>query len=89
MPIPLPPPDPPRHPLHGKTLAASLAGLVAHGGRHGLAQRRPLRCLDNAPRIGSRLKRLRKTPGPRRQVAGLSLFMRRALRRHAPRRAAP
>lgn len=78
-----PPPIPaqPRNPLHGLTLEAVLAALVAHYGWDGLAQRVPLRCFDSDPSVASSLKLLRRTPWAREKVESLYLFMLREQRR--------
>ena len=51
---------------------------------HGLAQRIPLRCFTTRS-IGSSLRFLRKTPWAREKLVSLYLFMRREVRRAAPR----
>jgi uncharacterized protein (DUF2132 family) len=70
-----------RNPLHGLTLEAIVAALVAHYGWAGLAERIPVRCFAVDPSIGSSLKFLRKTPWARDKVEGLYLFMQRDIRR--------
>ena len=73
----------PRNPLHGVTLEAVLAALVAHYGWADLGQRIPLRCFTSDPSIASSLKFLRKTPWARDKVESLYLFMMREIRRSA------
>jgi uncharacterized protein (DUF2132 family) len=77
----LSPPAQPRNPLHGLTLEAIVAALVAHFGWAALGQRIPLRCFTHDPSIASSLKFLRKTPWARDKVEGLYLFMLRDIRR--------
>jgi uncharacterized protein (DUF2132 family) len=83
-----PPPVPPvqvqkHNPLHGKTLEAIVAELVAGYGWEGLAQRIPVRCFSHEPSVASSLKFLRKTPWARDKVEGLYLFMWRKARRRS------
>lgn len=75
------PPAQPRNPLHGLTLEAILAALVAHYGWAGLGARIPVRCFTTDPSMSSSLKFLRKTPWAREKVEGLYLFMLREIRR--------
>lgn len=70
-----------RDPLHGMTLEAIVAALVAHYGWTGLGERIPVRCFTSDPSIASSLKFLRKTPWAREKVEGLYLFMLRERRR--------
>lgn len=72
----------PRNPLHGLTLEALIAALVAHYGWPGLAERIPVRCFQSEPSIGSSLRFLRRTPWARAKVESLFLFMLREQRRH-------
>ena len=71
----------PRNPLHGLTLEAIVAALVARYGWAGLAERIPLRCFTSDPSLPSSLKLLRRTPWARAKVEGLYLFMQREARR--------
>jgi uncharacterized protein (DUF2132 family) len=82
MPAPAPPPAQPRNPLHGVTLEAILAALVAHYGWPALGERIPVRCFQSDPSIKSSLAFLRRTPWAREKVEGLYLFMLRDQRRH-------
>jgi dipeptidyl aminopeptidase/acylaminoacyl peptidase/uncharacterized protein (DUF2132 family) len=66
-----------RNPLHGVTLEAMLAELVAHFGWSELGQRIRIKSFNVDPSIASSLKFLRKTPWAREKVEGLYLFMRR------------
>ena len=77
------PPSPARHrdPLHGMTLEAVVAALVARYGWDGLGKRIALRCFTSDPSIASSLKFLRRTPWAREKVEGLYLFMLRDDRR--------
>jgi len=75
----------PRNPLHGVTLEAMLAALVAQYGWPGLAERVPLRCFSSEPSMASSLKLLRKTPWAREKIESLYLFMQREARRGAGR----
>ena len=77
------PPPPVRHrdPLHGMTLEALVAALVAQYGWEGLGKRIPVRCFTSDPSLASSLKFLRKTPWARDKVEGLYLFMLRDARR--------
>jgi len=68
-------PAQPRNPLHGLTLEAIVAALVAHYGWPGLSERIPLRCFTSEPSVASSLKFLRKTPWAREKVEALYLFM--------------
>ena len=81
MPASSSPPTQPRNPLHGLTLEAMLAALVAHYGWDGLGERIPVRCFTSDPSIASSLKFLRKTPWAREKVEGLYLFMLREIQR--------
>jgi uncharacterized protein (DUF2132 family) len=83
MPASAPPPRQPRNPLHGLTLEAILAALVAHYGWPGLGERIPVRCFLSDPSLKSSLAFLRRTPWAREKVEGLYLFMLRDLRRNA------
>ena len=83
MPAPAPPSDQPRNPLHGLTLEAMLAALVAHYGWPGLGERIAVRCFLSDPSIKSSLAFLRRTPWAREKVEGLYQFMLRDLRRNA------
>ena len=74
-------PSQPRNPLHGLTLEAIVAALVAHYGWDELGRRVPVRCFTSDPSIASSLKFLRKTPWARDKVEGLYLFMQRDKRR--------
>nr|WP_119155248.1 VF530 family protein [Caldimonas tepidiphila] len=65
----------PRNPLHGLTLEAMLAELVAHFGWSGLGERIPIRCFTHDPSISSSLRFLRRTPWAREKVESLYLFM--------------
>ena len=67
--------------MHGVTLEAMLAALVAQYGWPGLAERVPLRCFSSEPSMASSLKLLRKTPWAREKVEGLYLFMLRDIKR--------
>lgn len=71
----------PRNPLHGLTLEAIVAALVAQYGWAGLGERIPVRCFTSDPSMASSLKFLRKTPWAREKVEGLYLFMLRDSRR--------
>lgn len=84
-----PPPGQPRNPLHGMTLEAVLAALVARYGWEGLAERVPLRCFSQDPSLRSSLKLLRSTPWAREKVESLYLFMLREVRRGTPQEPAP
>ena len=77
----MPAPEQPRNPLHGLTLEAMLAALVAHFGWPGLAERMPVRCFQRDPSIKSSLAFLRRTPWAREKVESLYLFMLREQRR--------
>jgi uncharacterized protein (DUF2132 family) len=81
--MPTHPPQPVRHrdPLHGMTLEALVAALVAHYGWDGLGKRIPVRCFTSEPSLASSLKFLRKTPWARDKVEGLYLFMLRDVHR--------
>jgi len=76
-----PTPSQPRNPLHGVTLEAIIAALVAAYGWQGLAERVPVRCFQSEPSVMSSLKFLRKTPWARDKVESLYLFMLREARR--------
>jgi uncharacterized protein (DUF2132 family) len=76
-----PPLAAPRDPLHGLTLEAIVAALVAQYGWPGLAERIPVRCFQIDPSIKSSLKFLRRTPWARAKVESLYLFMLRETRR--------
>ncbi|HPU50204.1 MAG TPA: VF530 family protein [Burkholderiaceae bacterium] len=65
----------PRNPLHGLTLEAIVAALVAKYGWDGLARRAPMRCFSHDPSMGSSLKFLRRTPWAREKVEQLYLAM--------------
>jgi uncharacterized protein (DUF2132 family) len=71
----------PRNPLHGVTLEAMVAALVAHHGWAGLGERIPVRCFNIDPSVSSSLRFLRKTPWAREKVEGLYLATLRAQRR--------
>ena len=71
----------PRNPLHGLTLEAIVAALVAQYGWGGLAERVPLRCFSSEPSVASSLKFLRRTPWAREKVESLYLFMLRDVQR--------
>ncbi len=81
----LPPPASaqPKNPLHGLTLEAVVAALVAEYGWAGLGERIPVRCFTDDPSLSSSLRFLRKTPWAREKVEGLYLFMLRERRRLA------
>ena len=63
----------PKNPLHGITLEAMLAHLVAHHGWEELGRMITIRCFTSDPSIKSSLTFLRKTPWARKQVEELYL----------------
>ena len=73
----------PNNPLHGITLEAILASLVAHFGWAELRLLIPINCFSNNPSIKSSLTFLRKTPWAREKVEQLYAFMLREIRRDA------
>ncbi len=73
----------PKNPLHGLTLEAVVAALVAEYGWAGLGERIPVRCFTDDPSLSSSLRFLRKTPWAREKVEGLYLFMLRERKRLA------
>jgi len=81
MPAPARPPEQPRNPLHGLTLEAIVAALVAEYGWPGLGERIPLRCFRSDPSLKSSLAFLRRTPWAREKVESLYLYMLRDQRR--------
>ena len=78
-----PPPPQAHNPLHGKTLEAILAELVAQLGWAEQGQRIAIRCFISEPSIASSLKFLRKTPWARDKVEGLYLYLQRERARQA------
>jgi uncharacterized protein (DUF2132 family) len=81
--VPPPAAEQPKNPLHGLTLEAIVAALVAEYGWPGLGERIPLRCFTDAPSLSSSLRLLRKTPWAREKVEGLYLYMLRERKRLA------
>ncbi len=81
-PVPPPPEQQPRNPLHGLTLEAIVTALSEEYGWEGLDARIPLRCFAFEPSVKSSLKLLRKTPWAREKVEGLYLFMLRERKRN-------
>ncbi len=65
--------SPSRDPLHGITLNALLAELVARHGWPELARRVPIRCFQHEPSLKSSLVFLRRTPWARTKVEALYL----------------
>lgn len=65
--------SPSRDPLHGITLNALLAELVARHGWAELARRVPIRCFQHEPSLKSSLAFLRRTPWARTKVEALYL----------------
>lgn len=74
-----------RNPLHGVTLEAMVAALVAHYGWDDLGQRIHIRSFVLDPSVASSLKFLRKTPWAREKVESLYLFMLRDVQRELKR----
>jgi uncharacterized protein (DUF2132 family) len=77
-------PSKPRDPLHGVTLAAMVADLVAFFGWEELGRQISIRCFTSEPSVTSSLKFLRKTPWARAKVESLYLFVQRERRRQGP-----
>ena len=63
------------NPLHGVTLADTVAQLVSFYGWEDLGERITIRCFTHDPSIASSLKFLRQTPWARAQVEALFLAM--------------
>lgn len=67
--------QPPKDPLHGKTLESILNELVDFYGWEQLGTMVTIRCFTHDPSIKSSLAFLRKTPWARTKVEGLYIYM--------------